>query len=93
MGESQGEREPHLARDKGSEQEHGEERVDSIMKEGRLQGAKGVQAKRTSLAEVEERMSGGVDAKALQKDLQSLGFTPSLAKPKMGKKFGRQRTR
>ena len=26
-----------------------------------------------------------MDAKALQDDLQSLGFTPSLAKPEMGK--------
>ena len=28
-----------------------------------------------------------VDAKALQDDLQSLGFTPSLAKPEMGKRL------
>ena len=32
-----------------------------------------------------------MDAKALQDDLQSLGFTPSLAKPEMGKEVGRRR--
>ena len=31
-----------------------------------------------------------MDAKALQYDLQSLDFTSSLAKPKIGKEFGRQ---
>ena len=34
-----------------------------------------------------------MDAKAPQKDLESLGFTPSLAKPKMGKKVVRQSAR
>ena len=29
-----------------------------------------------------------MDAKALQYDLQSLGFTPSLAKTEVGKKVG-----
>ena len=37
-----------------------------------------------------ERVSG---RKSSQDDLQSLGFTPSLAKPEMGKKVGRQRAR
>ena len=32
-----------------------------------------------------------MDAKALQDDLRSLGFTPSLAKPETGKEVGRQR--
>ena len=32
-----------------------------------------------------------MDAKALQDDLQSLCFTPSLAKPEVGKEVGRQR--
>ena len=32
-----------------------------------------------------------MDAKALQDDLQSLGFTSSLAKPEMGKEVGRRR--
>ena len=31
--------------------------------------------------------------KALQGDLQSLGFTPSLAKPEIGKEVGRRRAR
>ena len=35
MGESQGERVPHLGE---REREHGEERVDSPVKDGRLQG-------------------------------------------------------
>ena len=34
-----------------------------------------------------------MDAKALQDNLQSLGFTPSLAKPEIGKEVGRQRAR
>ena len=34
-----------------------------------------------------------MDAKAFQEDLQSLGFTPSQAKPEMGKKVGRRRAR
>ena len=32
-----------------------------------------------------------MDAKALLGDLQSLGFTPILAKPEMGKEVGRRR--
>ena len=42
----------------GSEREHEEERVDSTVKESRFQGGKGGQAKRASLEEVEEGMSG-----------------------------------
>ena len=92
-GESQGEREPHLGeRERESEQEHGEEKVDSKAMEGRFLGGEGEQAKRVSI-EVEGSMSGRVDAKACQEDLQSLGFTPSLAKPEMGKEFKRQRAR
>ena len=34
-----------------------------------------------------------MDAKALQEDLESLGFTPSLAKPEMGKEVERRRAR
>ena len=56
-------------------------RVESTVKEGSFQGRKGRQARRASLEQVEGSMSGRVDAKALQDDLQSLGFTPSLAKP------------
>ena len=33
------------------------------------------------------------DAKALQDDLQSLGFTPSLANPEIGNEVGRRRAR
>ena len=84
MSESGGER-------GGSDQEHGEQWVDSTMKEGRFQGDKRGQARRASLGEVEGSMSGRVDTKALQDDLQSLGVTPSLAKPEMGKKVGRRR--
>ena len=32
-----------------------------------------------------------MDAKALQVDLQGFGFTPSLAKPEMGKEVGRRK--
>ena len=65
--------------------------MDSTVKEGRFQGGKGGQARRASLGDVEESMSGCVDAKALQDDLQSLGFIPSLAKPEIGKEVGRRR--
>ena len=69
-----------------------------IGRKGRLyskgrQGGEGGQAKGISSAEVGKSMSGGVDAKALQEDLESLGFTPSLANSEMGKKVGRQRAR
>ena len=42
----------------GSEREHGEETVDSPVKEGRFQGGKRGQARRASLEEVEGSMSG-----------------------------------
>ena len=67
--------------------------MDSTVKEGRFQGEEGGLAKGTSLGEVERSMSRRVDAKALQEDLQSLGFTQSLAKPEMGKEVGRRRAR
>ena len=41
--------------------------------------------------EVEGSVSGKMDAKALQEDLQSPGFTPSLTKPKLEKESGRRR--
>ena len=31
-----------------------------------------------------------MDAKALQQDLQSLGITPSQAKPEIGRRFGHE---
>ena len=68
-------------------------RVDSTMREGRFQGGKGGQATRASLGEVEGSVGGSVDAKALQKEPQSLGFIPSLAKPEIGKEVGRRRAR
>ena len=42
----------------GSVREHGEERVDSTVNEGRFQGGKGGQARRASLEQVEESMNG-----------------------------------
>ena len=57
--ESQGGREPHLGeKEGGSEREHGVERVDSTVKEGRFQGGKREQARRTYLEQVEGSMSG-----------------------------------
>ena len=47
-----------LARVRGSEREHGVERVDSTVNEGRFQGRQGGQARRASLEEVEGSMSG-----------------------------------
>ena len=78
---------------RGSEREHAVVRAESTVNEGRFQGGQGRQARRASLEQVEGSMSGRVDAKALQDDLQSLGFTPSLAKPEMGKEVGRRRAR
>ena len=63
------------ARKRGSEREHGEEKVSSTLKEGGFQVRGGGQAKRASLGEVGKSMSEGVDAKALQEDQESLGFT------------------
>ena len=58
-GESQGGREPHLGESEGgSEREHGVERVDSTVKEGRFQGGQGGQATRASLEQVEGSISG-----------------------------------
>ena len=42
----------------GDQREHGEERVDSLVNEGRFQKGKGGQARRASLREVEGSMSG-----------------------------------
>ena len=61
--------------------------------EGRFQGGQGGQATRASLGQVEGSMSESVDARALLDDLQSLGFTPSLAKPEIRKEVGRRRAR
>ena len=65
--------------------------MDSTVNEGRFQGGKGGKARRVSLEEVEGSMSRCADTKALQGDLQSLGFTSSLAKPEIEKEVGRQR--
>ena len=67
--------------------------MESTVNKDRFQGRKGGQARRASLREVEGSMSGRVDAKALQNNLQSLGFTSSLAKPEIGKEVGRRRAR
>ena len=86
------EREPRRARAApwrergGSERKHEEERVDSTMKKGRFQGG---QARRASLGEVE---SGECTEKLSMKTC-SLDFTPSQAKPEMGKEVGRRRAR
>ena len=61
------------------------------MKESRFQGGQGGASKKSPQGEVEESMSGWKDAEALQDDLQSLGFTPSLTKPEMEKEVGRRR--
>ena len=53
MGESR-----TLATEKGSEREHGVERVDSIVNKGRFRRGQGGQARRASLEQVERSMSG-----------------------------------
>ena len=57
-GESQGVPEPHLGERGGLEREHGVERVDSTVREGKFQGGKGEQARKASLEQVEGSMSG-----------------------------------
>ena len=47
-----------LATKKGSEREHGVERVDSTVNEGRFQGGQRGQARRASLEQVEGSISG-----------------------------------
>ena len=47
-----------LARERGSEQKHGEEKVHSTVNKGRFQGGEEGQARRASLEEVEGSMSG-----------------------------------
>ena len=46
-----------LARKRGSERKHEEERVDSTVKKGRSQGGQGGQARRAFFGEVEGGMS------------------------------------
>ena len=47
-----------LSRERGSKREHEEQMVDFTVKEERFQGGEGGQAKRTSLGEVEDSISG-----------------------------------
>ena len=54
---------------------------------------RGRAGKKSLPRQVEGNMSGWVDAKALQEDLQSLGFTPRLAKLEIGKEVERRRAR
>ena len=49
---------PTLTREKGIRAGHEEERVDFTVKEGRFQGGKGGQARRSSLGEVEGGIIG-----------------------------------
>ena len=62
-----------------------------MLKEGRFQ--RGKRASKKSLPRSRGKHEQDVDAKALQDNLQILGFTPSLAKPEIGKEVGRQRAR
>ena len=65
--------------------------MDPTVKEGRFQGDEVGNTRKTSPEEVEGNMSRQVDGRALQEDLQSLGFTSCLAKPEMEQEVGRQR--
>ena len=47
-----------LAKERGSQQKHGEERVDSTVNEGRFREEKGGQARKAFLGEAEESLSG-----------------------------------
>ena len=59
-GERQSEREPHIGERErwGLEWEHGEERMDSAVKESRFQEYEEEKARRSSLGEVEGSISG-----------------------------------
>ena len=89
MGESQGERELHLGEREKAESWrekshlHGEGR--------RVPGRRKRESKEKFPKRSRRKHERVVDAKALQDDLQKLGFTPSLAKPEMGNEVGRQR--
>ena len=63
------------------------------MKRDKFQRGEGGQARRASLGQVEGSMSERVNAKVLQEDLESFGFTPSEAKHEMGKEVGRRSAR
>ena len=71
----------------------GKERIKSTVNEGGFQSGEGGKAKRTYLGKVGENMSELMNAKALQEDLGSRVFTPSLATPEIGKEIERQRAR
>ena len=63
------------------------------MNEGRFRGGKGRESKKSlprGDRRKHERVSG---RKSSQDDLQSLGFTPSLAKPEIGTGVGRRSAR
>ena len=47
-----------MGESEGDQREHGEERVDSMVNEGRFQGGKGGQATRAFLEQVEGSISG-----------------------------------
>ena len=51
-------------------------------------GRGGEQMQRAFVWKVGESMGGRVNAKCLKEDLESLSFTLSLAKPKIGKEVG-----
>ena len=67
--------------------------MDSTVKEDRFQRGEKAHARSSSLGGVGGDNSKWVDAKALQEDLQSLGFTSSLDKSEMGKEVRKRRAR
>ena len=91
-GESPGERAPHLDEREGNQSESMRRKGWTLQRRRHIPSRRG-QARRASLEEVEGSLGGRVDVKALQEDMQSLGFTPSLAKPEIGKEVGRRRAR
>ena len=64
-----------------------------LHREGRQITRRKGRASKKSLTRTSRRKHTQVDAKPLQDDVQSLGFTPSLAKPETGKEVGRRRAR
>ena len=67
------------------------ESKESAVMKGGFHGREGGQAKETCLGEVAKSVKRYVDANLLQENLESLGFTSSVAKPEIEKGVGRRR--
>ena len=88
-GESQGEQELHLGKKEGGIRARAWSGKGGLHSEGRRIPRRKGRASKKSLPRTSRRRHERVSGQALQDALQSLGFTPSLAKPEIGKEVGR----